>query len=155
MFKRRRIDDIFCIFSQTGSCCQCKALMAGSPYAHSLMPCPQILHIRIHLFPQVYVALQQVFCFHLWTFAHDQGKSIPVDHRSFYYIKSASLHQGSQCIKGIIRNMVTDQFIITAVLHNVLKTWHCNKSHGIIFQIIPDSTQHSHRIRLMFQEIKG
>ena len=154
LFKGSGINDILCLLSKAGCSCQRKALMTGSPDGCFFLPGIQILHIGIHLPAQIHIAVQQIACFHLGTLAHNNGKRIPVYHLCFLYHKARTLQQGSQRIKGIVGNVIPDQLIIAAVIHNILKAWNGKKSHPVIFQIIVNTAQHPWRIRLMLQKIK-
>ena len=66
-----------------------------------------------------------------------------------------ALQQIPQSLKCVVGNVIPDQFIITVVVQDILKTRHGDQSHAIFCQIVRYAVQHYARLWLMLQEIKG
>ena len=91
LLKGSGIYDIPCPFPQLGSGCKGKALVAGSPDSHLLIPGIQILHIGLHLPLQINITLQQVLRIHLRTLFHNNGKGVPVNDLALLHQETVAL----------------------------------------------------------------
>ena len=85
----------------------------------------------------------------------NHGNGIPVDHLLLQYSKAILFQKSPQGFKGIIRQMIPNQLIITALFQNILQGRHCHKTHTALGKIVVNGLKHYSRLWLVLQKIKG